>query len=123
VLSWLIPIGADRSTSTPTIVEIHGSLFARKDNIVIFVSQDGDSCDDASHLLAKDNKVLAIKDATLARARVIKQRCRYLIALIVKTKVSNLWKKKPSRIKFTNIIRFQNRCGQCVLGTIRKLLN
>jgi len=39
-------------------------------------------------LLARDNKVPAIKDATLGRARVIKQGCRYLIALIAKIRVS-----------------------------------
>jgi len=47
------------------IIEIRDSLFARKDDIVIFVIQDGQPYDDGSHLLAKDNKILQIKDTTL----------------------------------------------------------
>jgi len=43
-----------------------------------------------------NNKVSAIKDATLGRARIIKQGYRYFIALVVKTKVSIfLEEKKP----------------------------
>jgi len=76
------------------IIKIRDSLFARTDSIVIFLTQDGESCDDGSHLLTKDNRIPAIKNATLERARVIKQRCRYLIALIVKTKVSILLEEK-----------------------------
>jgi len=66
----------------------------REDNIVIFIIQNGESCDDGSHLLAKDKKVTAIKDATLERTRVMKQRCRYFIALILKTNVSSLLEEK-----------------------------
>jgi len=67
---------------------------AGKDNIVIFVIflLDGEPCDDNSHLLAKDNKLFAIKDVTLGRAKVIIQECRYLI--VVKTKFSTLLKQK-----------------------------
>jgi hypothetical protein len=54
------------------------------------VTQDGEPCDDGSHLLTKDNKVPAIKDATLGRTRVIKQESRYLIALVTKTRASTL---------------------------------
>jgi len=74
-------------------MEIRDSLFARKNSIVIFVNQDREPCDDNSHLLARDNKFPAIKDAILGRARVIKQGCRYLIALM-KTKVSILLEEK-----------------------------
>jgi hypothetical protein len=70
------------------------TLLARKDNIVIFVTQDGEPCDDGSHLLAKDNKVPVIKDATLGRARVIKRGRRYLIALVTKTRASALLEKE-----------------------------
>jgi len=45
-------------------------------------------------LLAEDNKVPAIKDAILGRARVIKQEYRYLIALVVRTRVSILLEEK-----------------------------
>jgi len=44
--------------------------------------------------LARGNKVPAIKDATLGRARVIKQGCRYLIVLIAKIKVFTLLEGK-----------------------------
>jgi len=45
-------------------------------------------------LLAKDNKGPAIKDAILRRARVIKQEYKYLIALVVRTRVSTLLEEK-----------------------------
>jgi len=57
------------------------------DSIVIFLTQDGEPCDDGSYLLVKDNRISAIKNATLGKARIIKQGCKYLIALIVKSKV------------------------------------
>jgi hypothetical protein len=47
--------------NTNNVVEIRDSPLVRKDNIVIFVTQDAETCDDDSHLLAKDNKVLVIK--------------------------------------------------------------
>jgi len=49
-----------------------------------------------SYLLAKDNKVSTIKDATLEsqRVRVIKQGCRYLIILVAKTRVSTFLEEK-----------------------------
>jgi len=56
-----------------------------KDNTIIFVTQDGKPCDDGSHLLVKDNKVPAIKDATAERVRILKHECRYLTALVAKT--------------------------------------
>jgi hypothetical protein len=93
-----------------------------KDNIVIFVILDGEACDDGSHLLAKDNKASAIKDATLRRARVIKQGSRYLISNKDQRASAFLQKKILKEalrslydvildIKFTNNIRVQNRCG------------
>jgi len=80
--------------STNNIIKIRDSLFAPTDSIVIFLTQDGESCDDGSHLLAKDNRVSARKNATLGKARVIKQGYRYFIALIVKIKVSVLLEEK-----------------------------
>jgi len=56
--------------NTNNIIKIR--LFARTDSIVIFLTQDGEPCD-GSHLLVKDNRVPAIKNATLGKARVIKQ--------------------------------------------------
>jgi len=95
-------------SNTSNIIKIRDSLFARKDNIVIFV-RDGEPCDDGSHLLTKDNKVPTIKDVTLGRARVIKQKqgCRYLIVLVVKTKVSTLEEetfKEPLRLLYDIIL-------------------
>jgi hypothetical protein len=58
------------------------------------VTQDGEPCDDGPHLLAKDNKVFVIKNATLGRARIIKQGRRYLIALVTKTRAFALLEKE-----------------------------
>jgi len=54
-----------------------------------------------AHLLAKANKVSAIKDI-FGRARVIKQECRYLIALVAKTKVSILLEEKTLKESFAH---------------------
>jgi len=62
------------------IIKIRDSLFARTDSIVIFLTQDGESCDNGLHLLTKGNRIPAIKNVTLGRARIIKQGYRYLIA-------------------------------------------
>jgi len=61
--------------NTNNIIKIRDSLFARMDSIVIFLTQDGEPCDDGSYLLVKDNRISAIKNATLGKARVIKQGC------------------------------------------------
>jgi uncharacterized Zn ribbon protein len=80
--------------NTNNILEIRDSLLVRKDNIIIFVTQDGEPCDDSSHMLAKDNKVSVIKDAKLGRARVIKQGSRYLIILVTKSRAYALLGKE-----------------------------
>jgi hypothetical protein len=116
--------------NTNNIAEIRDRILARKDNIVIFVTQVGKPCDNVSHLLAKGNKVPVIKDATLGRAKVIKQRSMYLIALVTKTRASALLEKEilkealstaltlrcHTRVKFTSNIFVQNRYGICILG-------
>jgi len=61
---------------------------------IIFVTQNGEPCNDGSHLLAENNKVPVIKDAILGRAKVRKQESRYLIALATKTRASSLLEKK-----------------------------
>jgi len=49
-------------------------ILARKDNIVIFITQYGELCDYGSHLLVRDNKISSIKDATLGRTRIINRK-------------------------------------------------
>jgi hypothetical protein len=51
------------------IIEIRDSFFARKDNIIIFVIQNAEPCDDGSRLLVKNKEPPIIRDATLGRAR------------------------------------------------------
>jgi hypothetical protein len=72
------------------IIEIRDSLFARKDNIVIFLTENGEPCDDSSRLLAKNKESPIIRDATLRRARVIKQGRQHIIALVTKIRASIL---------------------------------
>jgi len=48
-------------------------------------------------------RVPAIKNANLGKGRVIKQECRYLIALIVKTKVSVFLKEKILKKVFQSL--------------------
>jgi len=70
---------------------------AHKNNIVIFLTEDGKPCDDGSHLLAKDNKIPVIKDAILGRARVVKQNNGHIIVLVIKTEISAFLEKRSKR--------------------------
>jgi len=71
-----------------------------------------------------------MKYATLGRARVIKQGCKYFVALIAKTKVSIFLEKNSQestsltirrypKIKFINNI--ENGCGQYVPDYYREI--
>jgi len=89
--------------STNNIIQTRDGFFARTDSIIIFLTQDGEPCDDGAHLLINDDQVPTIRNATLGKARIIKQGCRYLIALIVETKVSVLLEEKILKEAFRSL--------------------
>lgn len=62
----------------------------RKDNLVIFVTQRGEPCDQEARMLKEQNRLPRIENATLGRARLIDDRNRYIIALIVKERISEV---------------------------------
>jgi len=80
--------------STNNIIQTHDSLLARTDSIIIFLTQNGEPCNDGAHLLAKDDRAPIIRNATPGKAKIIKQGCKYLIALIVETGVAVILEEK-----------------------------
>jgi hypothetical protein len=83
-------------------------------------------------LLVKNKEPPIIRDATLGRARVIKQGRRHIIALVTKTRASILTENYNFEgnitiiircyigIKFTNHIHFQNKHRFNVLGLYKE---
>ncbi|KAG5327755.1 POL5 protein, partial [Pseudoatta argentina] len=62
----------------------------RKDNLVILVIQRGESCDRKARMLANQERLPQIENATLGRAKLISDQNRYIIALVVKERISEI---------------------------------
>lgn len=71
-----------------SIIETRDNLAARNDNLVIFVTEAGDPCDEGAFILQKHGALPIIKDATVGRAKVLKNKTKRIIALVIKTRVS-----------------------------------
>lgn len=70
------------------------NLLARYDNLIIVTTQSGDPCEKESRLMKKANLLPPIRDAALARARVILYKKKNLIALIIKDRISPIIEKE-----------------------------
>jgi len=90
------------------MIEIRNSLIVRKNNIVIFITEDGKPCDDGSHLLAKNNKIPVIRDAIFGRTRVVKQNNRHITAFVIKTKTSALLEKESLKKMLRSLYSYSN---------------
>jgi len=62
----------------------------RKDNLVIFTTEQGNPCDTGARTLAYNGKLPRIRNATVGRAKVIRDGSRYLVALIIKNSVAEI---------------------------------
>jgi len=67
---------------------IPDNFLMRKDNLVIFTTEQGNPCDAGARTLAYNGKLPQIRNATVGRAKVIREGSRYLIALIIKNSIS-----------------------------------
>lgn len=80
------------------IRETRDNILSRRDNLVIFTTERGCPCDAGSKLLTEAGKLPPIENATLGRARVIPlPNNRFIIALIVKDRISALTEKEIIR--------------------------
>lgn len=70
------------------IVETRDNINSRNDNLVVFVTSRGEPCDEGARILQESNRLPEIKDATIGRAKVIKNGKTYLIALILEGRIS-----------------------------------
>jgi len=67
------------------------NITSRKDNLVIFITQSGEPCDEGARALAEAGTLPQIKDATLGRARPVPRgRNKYTIALTISEKTSGI---------------------------------
>lgn len=72
--------------SNPKMTFIRDNFSTRRDNLVIFVTQKGEPCDEGARILLKQNENLNLSGGTLGRAKIHTQgNCR-VIALTVKEK-------------------------------------
>lgn len=69
------------------------NLLMRRDNLVVFITKRGDPCGKGAQALAGAGILPQIRDATLARARPIPYKGKYIITLTVKDRVSNIIEK------------------------------
>ena len=68
--------------------EVRDNFIMRKDNLIIFTTQTGEPCDKGARMLAEQGRLPRIENATLGRAKLISDKNRYIIALIIKERVS-----------------------------------
>jgi len=61
----------------------------RKDSLVIFITRTGEPCDLGARMLAEQARLLRIENV-LGRAKVIRDKNRYIIALIIEERVSEI---------------------------------
>ncbi|XP_025267772.1 uncharacterized protein LOC112639094 [Camponotus floridanus] len=83
-----------RNPTGPNIITIPDNFTTRRDNLVIFTTQQGIPIDQGARMLAETNSLPLIRDATLGRARVDRNGSRRIISLIVKDRVSGITEKE-----------------------------
>ncbi|KAL6417636.1 hypothetical protein ACFW04_012606 [Cataglyphis niger] len=72
----------------PRIITIPDDFTTRRDNLVIFTTQQGAPVDTGARMLQDTKSLPLIRDAALARARVNKNGNRRIISLVIKERVS-----------------------------------
>lgn len=78
-----------------TIQEIRDNFLSQRNNLVIFVTQRGNTCDTGAKILGEANKLPMMENAILAHAQpVLYKYRRYIISLIVKGRISAIIEKE-----------------------------
>lgn len=70
--------------------EVRDSFITRKDSLIIFSTQTGEPCDLGARILAEQGRLPRIENAVPGRAKVINDKNRYIIVLIIKERISEL---------------------------------
>jgi len=71
------------------VKEVCDNFVMRKDSLVIFITRTGEPCDLGARMLAEQARLLRIENV-LGRAKVIRDKNRYIIALIIEERVSEI---------------------------------
>lgn len=66
------------------------NFILRKNNLVFFTTQQGKPCDGGARAVEQYGRLPVIKGATLGRAHVTREGHKYLVALVIKDRVSQL---------------------------------
>jgi len=83
-----------RNPVGPNVIMIPDNFTTRRDNLVIFTTQQGIPIDQGARMLADTKSLPLIKNATLGRARVDRNGSRRIISLIIKDRVSGITEKE-----------------------------
>ena len=72
------------------VSETRHNILSRNDNIVVFINERGEPCDAGSRLLQQHDKLPTLADGVVGRAKVVKRKGKYIIALVVQDRISTL---------------------------------
>ncbi|KAL6417716.1 hypothetical protein ACFW04_012553 [Cataglyphis niger] len=81
---------ATKNLTGPRIIEIPDNFATRRDNLVVFITQQGAPIDTGARMLQETQSLPLIRDAALARAKVNKSGSKYIISLVIKERLSEI---------------------------------
>lgn len=82
------PIDKTYHSNRAMITETRDNLHNRKDNIVVFITEQGDPCDNGARALQHQGTLPSFKNITIGRASVTKHKGKHVIALAMENKIS-----------------------------------
>lgn len=85
-------------------------MITRKDNLGVFITQDGEACDKGAKALAEAGLLPKIANVMLTRARPISYENKNIILIVIKNKVSKIIEKQ-----------ILNKAVHSLLDVLRKL--
>lgn len=88
----------------PRVTVIPDNFASRKDNLVIFVTQQGAPIDRGAHILHETRSLPMIRDAALARAKVNRDGNRRIISLVIKERTSEITEKEILRESLRSLL-------------------
>lgn len=97
------------------IIEIKGNFASRKDNLVVFITRDGQPCDPGGRMLKQQGKLPQITSTMLARVRITNFGKFKLIALPIKEEISDTTETKVVTEAIGSLL---DACGELGLPTI-----
>jgi hypothetical protein len=108
-----------RNRMRPQVVPIPDDFSTRKDNLVIFITQQGIPIDVGACMLQENNCLPMIRGAALARARVNRDGNRQIISLVVKERVSGKTEREILKEAFLSLLDVVRELGLASISIAR----